>query len=162
MKLAKDTADKLREAGTPEDMPEDARKGFELVVEKLAELPDDATKDEVEKAQELTEEEQTYSDALGKYIAEKCADQLLPTDGCELTRRPAVRCAVDPTYVRVGGVGQGVPMKRTPLLAALLLVLGLLAGCGSSDSSTAGDDGGSAGGPPTTPRWRSSAGRSST
>ena len=81
VKLAKDTADKLSEAGTPEDMPEDARKGFELVVKKLAELPDDATKDEVEKAQELTEEEQKYSDALGKYIAEKCADQLLPTDG---------------------------------------------------------------------------------
>ena len=40
-------------------------------------------------------------------------------------------------------------MKRTPLLAALLLVIGLLAGCGSSDSSTAADDGGSAGGPPT-------------
>ena len=40
-------------------------------------------------------------------------------------------------------------MKRTPLVAALLLVLGLLVGCGSSDSSTAADDGGSAGGPPT-------------
>ena len=50
VQLAKETADKLRETGTPADMPEDARRGFELVVEKLAELPDDATKDEVEKA----------------------------------------------------------------------------------------------------------------
>ena len=81
VKLAKETADKLREAGTPEDMPEDARKGFELVVAKLADLPDDATKDEVEKAQELTEEEQKYSTALSQYIASKCADQLFPTDG---------------------------------------------------------------------------------
>jgi hypothetical protein len=81
VQLAKETAEKLREAGTPEDMPEDARKGFELVVKKLAELPDDATKDEVEKAQELTDEEQKYSDALGRYIAEKCADQMFPTDG---------------------------------------------------------------------------------
>ena len=80
VRLAKETADKLREAGTPADMPEDARKGFELVVEKLAELPDDATKDEVEKAQELTEEEQTYSTALSQYIASNCADQLFPTD----------------------------------------------------------------------------------
>jgi hypothetical protein len=40
-------------------------------------------------------------------------------------------------------------MKRTPLVAALFLVLGLLVGCGSSDSSTAADDGGSAGGPST-------------
>ena len=36
-------------------------------------------------------------------------------------------------------------MKRTSLLAALLVVVGLVAGCGSSDSSTAsGDSGGSA------------------
>ncbi len=80
VQLAKETADKLRETGTPADMPEDARRGFELVVEKLAELPDDATKDEVEKAQELTEEEQTYSTALSEYIASNCADQLFPTD----------------------------------------------------------------------------------
>ena len=80
VQLAKETADKLRETGTPADMPEDARRGFELVVEKLAELPDDATKDEVEKAQELTEEEQTYSTALSQYIASNCADQLFPTD----------------------------------------------------------------------------------
>ena len=80
VRLAKETADKLRETGTPTDMPEDARRGFELVVEKLAELPDDATKDEVEKAQQLTEEEQTYSTALSQYIASKCADQLFPTD----------------------------------------------------------------------------------
>ena len=80
VRLAKETADKLRETGTPEDMPEDARKGFELVIAKLADLPDDATKDEVEKAQQLTEEEQAYSTALSQYIASKCADQLVPTD----------------------------------------------------------------------------------
>lgn len=42
-------------------------------------------------------------------------------------------------------------MKRMSLLAALVLVLGLVAGCGGSDSSNAGsaDDGGSAAGPPT-------------
>jgi hypothetical protein len=83
VQLAKETADKLREAGTPVDMPEDARRGFELVVEKLAELPDDATKDEVEKAQELTEEEQTYSTALSQYIASNCADQLFPTEDAD-------------------------------------------------------------------------------
>ena len=43
-------------------MPEDARKGWELVIEKLADLPDDATKEDVEAAQNLTAEEQEYSD----------------------------------------------------------------------------------------------------
>jgi hypothetical protein len=38
-------------------------------------------------------------------------------------------------------------MRRTSLLAVLLLVVGLLAGCGSNDSSDAADK--SAGGPPT-------------
>jgi len=39
-------------------------------------------------------------------------------------------------------------MKRIPLLAALVLVVGLLAGCGSSDSSDASGSS-DAGGPPT-------------
>ena len=78
--LAKDLADKLSEVGTPEDMPEDARRAFETAIEKIQGIPDDATKDEVEKAQQLTEEEQAYSTALSQYIASKCADQLVPTD----------------------------------------------------------------------------------
>jgi hypothetical protein len=81
VRLAKETAEKLADAGTPDDMPQDARKGFELVVKKLSELPDDATKEEVEEAQTLTEEEQQYSDALSRYVAEKCADQLFPDGG---------------------------------------------------------------------------------
>jgi hypothetical protein len=74
--IAKDTAEKLREAGTPEGMPEDARKGWELVIEKLADLPDDATKEDVEAVQNPTAEEQEYSDALAQYVAEKCADAM--------------------------------------------------------------------------------------
>ena len=57
-------------------MPEDARKGWELVIEKLADLPDDATKEDVQAAQSLTAEEQEYSDALAQYVAEKCADAM--------------------------------------------------------------------------------------
>jgi hypothetical protein len=79
--IAKDTADKLREAGTPEDMPEDARKGWELVIEKLSELDEDATKEEVQQAQNLTEEEQKYSDALAQYVASKCADAMADAMG---------------------------------------------------------------------------------
>jgi hypothetical protein len=76
VKIAKDTADKLREAGTPEGMPEDARKGWELVIEKLNELDENATKEEVQAAQNLSVEEQKYSDALAQYVASKCADAM--------------------------------------------------------------------------------------
>ena len=57
-------------------MPEDARKGWELVIEKLSELDEDATTEEVQAAQNLSEEEQKYSDALAQYVASKCADAM--------------------------------------------------------------------------------------
>ena len=81
VKIAKDTADALREAGTPEDMPADARKGWELVIEKLSELDEDATAEEVQAAQNLTEEEQKYSDALAQYVASKCANAMAEAMG---------------------------------------------------------------------------------
>ncbi len=78
VKLARDTADKLREAGTPKDIPADARKGFELIIKKIDDLPEDASKQEVEDFQKLTDEEQKYSDALFAYLAQTCAAQLIP------------------------------------------------------------------------------------
>lgn len=81
LRIAKDTAEKLRKAGTPKDMPEDARKGFELVVKKLGDLSDTATTADVQEAMALTEEEQKYSDALTKYVTENCADKLAGAAG---------------------------------------------------------------------------------
>jgi hypothetical protein len=81
VKIAKETADKLAEVGTPKDMPADARKGFELILKKLDELPDDATKEQVDEFTKLSDEEQKYSDALSQYIAEKCASQLAELGG---------------------------------------------------------------------------------
>jgi len=52
------------------------RKGWELVIEKLSELDEDATTEEVQAAQNLSEEEQKYSDALAQYVASKCADAM--------------------------------------------------------------------------------------
>jgi hypothetical protein len=54
VKIAKDTADKLAEVGTPKDMPADARKGFELILQKLQDLPEDATKEEVNEFSKLS------------------------------------------------------------------------------------------------------------
>ena len=44
IELAKDAADQLSEVGTPEDMPEDARRAFETAIEKIRSIPDDATR----------------------------------------------------------------------------------------------------------------------
>jgi hypothetical protein len=73
VKALKDTGERLEEVGTPEDMPEDARQGFELTVQAIAELPDDATDKELDQVQEdFSEEEQEQSDAFDEYLAEAC------------------------------------------------------------------------------------------
>ena len=78
--LAKDLADKLSEVGTPEDMPEDARRAFETAIEKIQAIPDDATQDEMQAAAaELTEAEKKDQESLSRYIIDTCPDQLSPS-----------------------------------------------------------------------------------
>jgi hypothetical protein len=79
VKLAKDLAQKLKDVGTPADMPADAKRGIETVVEKLLALPDDATKDEIQAAQDLTDAQKADSQALGDYITKNCVSALMPS-----------------------------------------------------------------------------------
>ncbi len=79
--LAKDLADKLSEVGTPEDMPEDARRAFETAIEKIQAIPDDATQDEMQAAAaDLTEAEKKDQESLSTYITTTCAGQLSPSE----------------------------------------------------------------------------------
>ena len=81
IKLAKDLAAKLAEIGTPADMPAEARRAFEKAIERINDLPDDATREEMDKAAgELTEEEQKDQEALSTYITQKCMGQALPSE----------------------------------------------------------------------------------
>jgi len=81
VKLAKDLAEKLEEIGTPEDMPADARRAFESAIDKINDLPDDATRDEMDEAAgDLTDEEQADQEALSTYLTQKCMGQLVPSD----------------------------------------------------------------------------------
>ena len=78
--LAKDLADKLSEVGTPEDMPEDARRAFETAIEKIQAIPDDATQDEMQAAaSDLSEAEKKDQESLSTYITTTCASQLAPS-----------------------------------------------------------------------------------
>ena len=79
--LAKDLADKLSEVGTPEDMPEDARRAFETAIEKIQAIPDDATQDEMQAAaSDLSEAEKKDQESLSTYITTTCAGQLSPSE----------------------------------------------------------------------------------
>lgn len=65
----------LEEVGTPDDIPDDAREGFEIVVEAIADVDDDATAEELEKAgDDFSGDDETKTDAFGEYIAETCTD----------------------------------------------------------------------------------------
>jgi hypothetical protein len=81
VKLAKEAADRLEDVGTPEDMPEDARRAFEKAIELIRSIPDDATRKEMDEiAAELTEDQQKDLQALTAYVTQKCMGQGSPTD----------------------------------------------------------------------------------
>ncbi len=89
IKALKETGEKLEEVGTPEDMPDDAREGFELTVETIAELDEDATQEDLEKLEEeFTDEEKKKSDAFDKYLEETCSDPAESRASCRPTCRP--------------------------------------------------------------------------
>jgi hypothetical protein len=82
LKLLKDLADKLEEVGTPEDMPEDAKKGLELLIGKIKELPDDATAEDLAKVEkDFSEEDKANQEALQTYLGTKCINAPTPSDG---------------------------------------------------------------------------------
>jgi hypothetical protein len=78
--LAKEAADKLSEVGTPEDMPEDARRAFEKAIELIRSIPDGATRKEMDEiADDLTADQQQDLQALTAYVTQKCMGQVSPS-----------------------------------------------------------------------------------
>ena len=73
IKVAKQTADKLAQIGSPADMPADAREAFELAIEKIRSIPDDATRKEMGAiADDLTDSQKKNLDALTSYVTTTC------------------------------------------------------------------------------------------
>ena len=70
----KDAADKLEDVGTPDDMPDDAKDGFDITVETIKGLDDDATLEDLASIGEVSDEDQKKIDALDDYIAKECPD----------------------------------------------------------------------------------------
>lgn len=69
----KEWGEKLEEVGTPEDIPDNAREGFEVIVEALSELDEDATQQDLEDlGGDLSAEEEKASEAFGEYVTETC------------------------------------------------------------------------------------------
>jgi hypothetical protein len=82
VKLLKDLADKLEDVGTPEGMPQDAQDGLQLLIDKIKDLPDDATAEDLANVEkDFSEEDKANQEALQTYLGEKCVPTALPSDG---------------------------------------------------------------------------------
>ena len=76
---SKDGFKDLEDTGTPDDMPDDARAGFELIIGIADEA--DSSKDAEKKVADLSKDEQKQVEAFSTYTVKKCLDMPdLPSD----------------------------------------------------------------------------------
>ncbi|MEP9362852.1 hypothetical protein ABLE68_07805 [Nocardioides sp. CN2-186] len=76
----KDWAADMKKVGTPDDMPEDARRGFEVFVDAAAKIDDDATVDDLQNlGDDLSQADQDAGDTFGNWASDNCPSGL-PTD----------------------------------------------------------------------------------
>ena len=81
VKAMKDWAAEMQDVGTPEDMPDDVRDGFEIFVDAARDLPEDASLDDLQSfGDDLSEDDQAAGEAFGDWATEECPNALLPTD----------------------------------------------------------------------------------
>jgi hypothetical protein len=73
IKAFKDVGDKLEEVGTPSDISESERRGFEKTLEEIDNLKDDAKVDELDKIDDgESSSEKKDTDAFDKYLNDTC------------------------------------------------------------------------------------------
>ncbi len=78
----------LEKVGTPEKMPDEAREGFELMIEEVAALDEDGTTEDFQKLDDdLSASEKKATAAFEKYAADTCGGMGLDTP--ELPEVPA-------------------------------------------------------------------------
>ena len=66
-------AREIEEVGTPSDIPDDARRGFELFVEQAQEIDEDATLADLERlGEDLSEADQAAGDAFSDWAQDSC------------------------------------------------------------------------------------------
>lgn len=80
VKAIRDWADKMKEAGTPSDIPDDARHGFELVLDTIDKVDDNASQADIQKlGDDLSADDKKASEAFGAYATKTCPSAV-PSD----------------------------------------------------------------------------------
>jgi hypothetical protein len=73
--ILKKAAKKIRDVGTPDDIPDDAKEGLELTLDAIDELPDDATAEEMSAIEEdFSDADKKKSEAFSDYLEKTCPD----------------------------------------------------------------------------------------
>jgi hypothetical protein len=68
----KGAAQELKDVGTPDGIPDDAREGLELTLDKLISLPDDAEESDLLAVLDFSEDEKAKSMAFEDYLDDTC------------------------------------------------------------------------------------------
>ena len=74
-KILKDAAQQIEDAGTPDDIPADAKEGLQLTLDAIDDLPDDAAAEDLSGIDaEFSAEEQEKVDAFSDYLEKTCPE----------------------------------------------------------------------------------------
>jgi hypothetical protein len=77
IRAMKEWASDMEEVGTPEDMPDDAREGFETMLEQIGQIDEDATQKELEElGEDMSKGDQKSGAAFGAYAMKTCPDAM--------------------------------------------------------------------------------------
>jgi hypothetical protein len=73
VKALKDAGEKFEETGTPEDVSEDERAGYEVFLELIDKVEDDATQKDMDKLEkDLSKKERDQLDRFTTYVSDTC------------------------------------------------------------------------------------------
>jgi hypothetical protein len=87
----KEWAATMEETGTPEDMSDDARAGFETTISLIGDLDDDARAEDFEKIDaDLSEEQTAQVDEFDTYTTETCGSPLDDMEPPAMPETPAI------------------------------------------------------------------------
>jgi hypothetical protein len=72
-----DWSEEMRDVGTPEDIPEDARRGFEVMLDSIDDIDPDATEEELNQlGEDLSQGEQDSGTAFVTWATQECPDAM--------------------------------------------------------------------------------------
>ncbi len=73
--ILKKAAERIEDVGTPDDIPDDAKEGLQLTLDAIAELPDDASAEDMSTLEDdFSEADKAKTDAFSTYLEETCPD----------------------------------------------------------------------------------------